>query len=157
MSLYYRALPRLIPQLLLLARPGSEIAIVSPWIDDVTLHPPLFGHGVDRHVQSQIRLSRLLLHLARYYNLRFTLIVRDQDRRFRRAVALLERLQPDALTVRAIPYLHAKALVTETFVIQTSANVLDTSLFRNVESCTLLPNGYGTPRAWLRWELGVII
>jgi hypothetical protein len=49
-SCYYKALPCLIPQLLLLARPGSEIILVSLWMEDMTLYPPLFGqdHAVDQ-------------------------------------------------------------------------------------------------------------
>ena len=64
-SCSYRALPRIIPQLLLLARPGSEIALVSPWVENVSLHPPPFrlGDG-EQYSLPDIRLSELLLRLV---------------------------------------------------------------------------------------------
>jgi hypothetical protein len=157
MSCYYKALPRLIPQLLLLARPESEIILVSPWVEDVTLWPPLFGHGESRYTRSEIRLSELLLRLARDYDIRVTLIVRERDARLECAISPLTTVKPNHLTVREVPHLHAKAIVTDTFVLETSANILDTSLFRNVESCTIVANPYSSPRQWLRAKLGLVL
>ena len=54
MSCFYKALPRLIPQLLLLARPESEIILVSLWMENFVLYPPIFGQGERRYTYSKI-------------------------------------------------------------------------------------------------------
>jgi hypothetical protein len=157
MSCFYKALPRLIPQLLLLARPGSEIILVSPWMEDVVLYPPIFGQGERRYTCSKIRLSQLLLRLARDYKIRITFILREQDERSARVITPLITNQPSYLTVKQVQHIHAKMLITEAFLLKTSANLLWTSLHRNIESCTLVSNPYGNPRQCLKVELGVII
>lgn len=157
MSCFYKALPIVIPQLLLLARPGSEVILVSPWMEDIILYPPLFGQGKNRYTDSEIRLSRLLLRLAIDYEIRVTLIVREQDRRSEMVISPLARNKPSHLNVQEVPYLHAKILLTEAFVLETSANLLWTSLFRNLESCTVATNPYNNPRRWLKVKLGLII
>lgn len=157
MSCFYKALPRIIPQLLLLARPGSEIILVSPWIENVTLYPPIFGQGEHRYTQSEIRLSQLLLRLARDYDIRVTLILREQDYRSEQVIRPLTMNQANRLIVKEVPYLHAKVLITESFMLKTSANMLWTSLYRNIESCTLTPNPYNNPRQCLKVELGLML
>ncbi len=157
MSLFYKALPRLIPQLLLLARPGSEVILTSPWVEDVMLYPPLFGQGERRYIHSEIRLSRLLLRLVMDYEIRVTFIVREKDHRLEQVIRPLSKNKPSHLTVQEVTYLHAKALLTEAFVLETSANLLWTSLFRNIESCTLTANPYNSPRQWVKVKLGLII
>lgn len=157
MSCFYKALPRIIPQLLLLARPGSEVILVSPWIENVTLYPPIFGNSENRYTRSEIRLSQLLLRLARDYKIRITLILREQDQRSERVITPLIINQPSYLTVKQVQHIHAKMLITEAFLLKTSANLLWTSLHRNIESCTLVSNPYRNPRQCLKVELGVII
>jgi hypothetical protein len=157
MSCFYKALPRLIPQLLLLARPGSEIILVSPWMGDVVLYPPIFGQGERRYTCSKTRLSHLLLRLARDYNIRITLILREQDQRSARVITPLATYQPNNLTVKQVQHIHAKMLITEAFLLKTSANLLWTSLHRSIESCTLISNPYRDPRQCLKVELGVIV
>lgn len=157
MSCFYKALPRIIPQLLLLARPGSEVILVSPWIENVTLYPPIFGNNENRYTRSEIRLSHLLLRLARDYNIRITLILREQDKRSEQVITPLIANQPSYLSVKQVQHIHAKMLITEAFLLKTSANLLWTSLHRNIESCTLASNPYRNPRQCLKVELGVII
>jgi len=143
MSCYSRALPWLIPQLLLLSRTGSEVVIVSPWVEDVTLRAPITGQRPARRGTREVRLSELLLRLAKDYDVRVSLVVRERTRRLQRVVGPLRSQRPSHLRLREIPYLHAKLVVTESFAIETSANMLWTSLFRNVESCSLVSNPYG--------------
>jgi hypothetical protein len=157
MSCFYKALPRIIPQLLLLARPGSEVILVSPWIENVTLYPPIFGDDENRYTRSEIQLSQLLLRLTRDYNIRITLILREQDQRSERVITPLVTYQPNSLTVKQVQHIHAKMLITEAFLLKTSANLLWTSLHRNIESCTLASNPYRDPRHCLKVELGVIV
>lgn len=54
-----------------------------------------------------------------------------------------------------VPHLHAKAVVTDAFVLRMSANLLTTSLSRNVETCALTTNPYGSAAQWVERELGV--
>lgn len=157
MSCYYKTLPRLIPQLLLLARPKSEIILVSPWIEDVTLYPSCFGQGQSYYDQPKIYLSQLLLRLARDYGMLITLVIREQDYRSAKVIRPLVNDQPDHLIVKEVPYLHAKLVITESFILQTSANLLWTSLYRNIESCTLKPNLFHNSRLCLKTELGLSI
>lgn len=157
MSCYYKALPRLIPQLLLLARPGSEVLLVSPWVQDVTLWPPMFGHGENWYTRSEIRLSEFLLRLARDYDIRIALVVRERDARLERVISPLAATRPNYLVIRCVSNLHAKAIVTEAFALETSANMLEASLFRNVESCALVSNPYNSARRWLRVKLDLMI
>jgi hypothetical protein len=157
MSCFYKALPRIIPQLLLLARPESEVILVSPWIENVTLYPPIFGNSGNCYTRSEIRLSQLLLRLARDYSIRITLILREQDERSERVITPLITNQPSYLTVKQVQHIHAKMLITEAFLLKTSANLLWTSLHRNIESCTLVSNPYRNPRQCLKVELGVIV
>jgi hypothetical protein len=56
-----------------------------------------------------------------------------------------------------VPYLHAKCVATEAFVLETSANLLWTSMFRNVESCRVVKNDYGNTRQLLRARLNLIL
>lgn len=157
MSCFYKALPRIIPQLLLLARPRSEVILVSPWIENVSLYPPIFGNRENRYTRSEIRLSQLLVRLAGDYKIRITLILREQDERSERVITPLITNQPSYLTVKQVQHIHAKMLITEAFLLKTSANLLWTSLHRNIESCTLASNPYRNPRQCLKVELGVII
>ncbi len=68
-------------------------------------------------------LSQLLLCLARDYDIQVTLIVREQDVRSDRVINPLATSKPSHLTVQEIPLLHAKVLLTEAFVLETSANL----------------------------------
>lgn len=156
MSCYYKALPRIIPELLLLARPGSEVALVSPWIENVTLTPPP-GPGQFGSERSGVRLSDLLLHLAKAHGIRLTVVVRERDNRLQNAVGPVARATPTLLEIREVPYLHAKCVATEAFVLETSANLLWTSMFRNVEWCRVAKNEYGNTRQLLRAELNLVL
>src|SRR5829696_3177749 len=150
LSCYYKALPRIIPELLLLARPGSEVALVSPWIENVTLNPPSFGHSGLQSNRREMRLGELLLYLAEDRGIRLTVIVRERDHRLQNAMRLVARASPKLLEIREVPYLHAKCVATEAFVLETSANLLWTSMFRNVEWCRVVKNDHANTRQLLR-------
>jgi hypothetical protein len=153
MSCYYKALPRLIPQLMLMARPGSEIMIVSPWIDNIVLHPPIFNtiHS------SALHLGEIMTNLALAYEIHFTLLFRDQDHRLRSAIKSISAQAPRLLTLQKVSNLHAKMIVIDTFALEMSANLLPTSLYRNVESCALLVNNHRDAREYVENKLSLII
>ena len=130
---------------------------IGKWIENVTLYPPIFGNNENRYTRSEIQLSHLLLRLARDYKIRITLILREQDQRSARVITPLATYQPNNLTVKQVQHIHAKMLITEAFLLKTSANLLWTSLHRSIESCTLISNPYRDPRQCLKVELGVIV
>lgn len=153
MSCYYRALPRIIPQLMLLARPGSKVVLASPWIENVTLYPPLFGQNDEGY--PEMRLSEFLLRLARDHDIHITVIVRERNSRLETTIGPLLAVKPERLDIREVQYLHAKFLATEAFVLETSANIIWTSLFRNVESCRIVNNTYGDLKQLLSAKLNL--
>lgn len=153
MSCYYKALPRLIPQLMLMARPGSEIVVVSPWIDNVALQPPIFD-GIRVFT---IYLDEMMAKLALVYGIRFTLLFRDQDHRLNSAIEAISAQASRLLTLREVPNLHAKMIVIDTFALEMSANLIWTSLYRNVESCTLVVNPDHSARKYVERKLSLAI
>jgi len=157
MSCYYRALPRLIPELILLAGHGAEIAIVSPWVENVSLLVPRFGISPTMYASTTILLRELLSRITRDYDMRVILLVRERDRRLQSVLGNIPQAMPDNIFIREVPYIHAKMIVTPAFVIETSANMLQTSLSRNIESCTLLSNPFRDTRAYIYDKLGIII
>jgi hypothetical protein len=155
MSCYYKSLPRLIPRLLVSSRQNTEQIIVSPWIDNIVLYPPMFGVLENQYTQEQIDLGSFLLKLARDYDMRFLIVAREQDYRLERTIRNLISDKPENVRIHLFPYLHAKAVITDSFVLQTSANLIRTSLYRNIETCSLSVNHYSSANEWLRNELSV--
>jgi hypothetical protein len=140
-----------------MARPESEVVLVSPWIEDVVLYPPLLEPDGSPHVNHDMRLSELLLRLARDYDIRIHVIVREQDARLAWTLRSLRRTKPANLYLREVPHLRAKLVVTEAFTLEMSADLLRTSLFRNVESCRVVANPHSSTRRLLQEKLGLAI
>lgn len=151
-----RAQAWVVPQVLFLARPGSEVVLVSPWIDSVRLRPPLYPLPPGRDL-SKYRLAELLRDLAVQNDLRITLVVRERDVGFGRATNYLAKSKPSHFTVYEDPTLHAKAIVTESFVVHGSANLLERSIHYNAELCSLDANTYPSARHWVRAHMGLSV
>lgn len=146
MSLYFRALPWLIPQLLMSARVRSEVALVSPWVADVSLQsPPLL------HLYQNPRLSHLL-SLLHERSISIIVVVRERDHRLRTLLGNMTREARNSARVVTVDHIHTKAVVTERLVLTTSANLLDTSLYRNRETVALREHPHGSARRWLAFE-----
>jgi hypothetical protein len=154
---YNRALPWVLPQVLLMARPSSEVVIVSPWMDNVLVHPPRRAGGHPAYTAETTRIGELLRDMAVRSDVRVLLIVRDEDERLARATRLLSAAKPSNLQVISVPKLHAKAVVTEAFVLGMSANVLHFSVHENIETCSLHSNPFGTARQWVRQQLNISV
>lgn len=136
-----------------MAPPGHEVIMVSPWIGDVTLVPPMFKHSHETYERSTIQLGELLAFMAQDYHIQITLVLRELDNRFAHVVTNWHA--SPRIKIHIEPNLHAKAIVTNSFVLLGSANLLQTSLFRNVELCELKSNTYRSARRWLSAELGI--
>lgn len=157
MSCYCRALPRLIPETILLAGRGAEIAMVSPWVANVSLLPPRFGTYPMNYSFTTISLHTFLSRIIKDFDMRIILLVRERDSRFQSALRDLPTAFPNNILIHEFPYLHAKMTVTASFAIETSANLLQTSLFRNIESCSLVRNPFSDTRKYLRDKLSVTV
>jgi hypothetical protein len=154
MSCAYKALPRIIPNLLLSAKKATDTAIVSPWIQDVLLHTPILcgDYSVSNR---RMYLSQFLSYLIEQRQLRIFLIVREHDKRAQHVTRVVRQKAQKGLYVHTVKFLHAKAVVTNSNVLLTSANLIPTSLYRNVESCVLLTNQHGNTFKYLEHEYGI--
>ena len=154
MSCVYRALPRLIPNLLLSAKKSTNVAIVSPWIQDVVLQTPII-YGNHSNDSRKMYLSQFLKYLIEKRRLRIFLIVRDNDERVRYATRSVRKYAQESLKIHTVQYLHAKAIITDSNALLTSANLIPTSLYRNVENCSLLINEYRNTVKYVEYECGI--
>lgn len=137
-----RALPWLVPSLLLNAPLGRPVILVSPWVEDVTLCVPAC-HGRDgRLLHGNIRLAAFLIWLAENHSKRVVLYVREDQivpTANYRLVPILRTLS-HVLLVHGVDHLHGKMVVTDTVILETSANLLTASLHRNVETASTRRN-----------------
>jgi hypothetical protein len=157
MSCYYKALPRLVTELVLSAGSSSEVAIVSPWIENVTLLPPKFGTDTVRYIQSQITFSDFFVRMVRDFNFHLLFLSRPGDQRTQKTLRPIVNAAPSRVLIKEFDYIHAKIIVTPYFAIETTANMIPTSLSRNIESCTLVRNTFINTRKYITHKLGDII
>lgn len=143
MSLYFKALPWMIPQVLLTAQPRTQVAIVSPWMADVTLESPVLYH------RSQNPRLSSVLNLLLEKRIAILLVVRERDFRLK---GLLKKLPKSSVQVINVDHIHTKAVITEDLVLTTSGNLLETSLYRNRENINLTANQYKSSQRWLEFE-----
>jgi phosphatidylserine/phosphatidylglycerophosphate/cardiolipin synthase-like enzyme len=157
MSCAFRALPRLIPNILLCSPKGTEVIIVSPWIQQVDLKPPILKTKDYCDTREQMPLSEFLLFLITERNLSLIFVVRENDYRIRNVTRNILQKHPGKLQIIESKYLHAKAIVTPKFVLQTSANLIPTSLYRNTETCSIFLNKYGSASRYVEYELKLYV
>lgn len=155
MSCAFRALPRIIPLVLISAPVGSQTAIVSPWIQNIELKPPILGTSGAWDARERMLLSELLVYLVSKRNLTLFIVVREINYHFQEVIGSLEREYPQSIYTVSVPFLHAKVIITDKLVLQTSANLIPTSLYRNTEDCVLFANKYQSALRYLQHELNL--
>jgi hypothetical protein len=142
MSWSSKALPWIIPSVFATASQSSSIVIVSPWIDDVEL---LVNFWTGRHTLSgSVLLTDTMLWLHGNRNNRFIAYVREDQitpETNSRLARVMNRAS-SAMEIRSIPHLHAKLLITNKVIVETSANLLTYSIHRNVESLSIRHNPF---------------
>lgn len=153
MSCAFKALPRLIPNILLSALRGSTAIIVSPWIQQVDLKPPILRTALGWNTRENMPISEFFLFLAVERDLDLILIVRENDYRVQNVTKTVRQKAAEKIKVIESEFLHAKAIVTSKFILQTSANLIPTSLYRNTETCVLLANRYENAVRYVEYEL----
>lgn len=153
MSYAFRALPKLIPNVLLSTPKGGNAIIISPWVQELQLKPPILGHEGKWNTREAMPLSDFLYYLIAWRDLNLTMIVRENDYRVQRVTKQILRQFPLNMRIIESIHLHAKAIVVPNFVLQTSANLIPTSLYRNTETCMLIENKYGNASRYVEYEL----
>lgn len=152
----FRALPRIIAEILLAAPKSSEICIVSPWIRDVLLKPPIIVGAGGMSAQRKTLLSEFLHLLVSRRDVHLHVFVRELDHDIRNVTAKVRASFPDSLNIHQAPHLHAKVIATSNTVLQMSANLIPTSLYRNIETCAISTNRYGSARTYTHNELKLV-
>jgi phosphatidylserine/phosphatidylglycerophosphate/cardiolipin synthase-like enzyme len=148
------------PQIFLMAPPKSEIIIVSPWVAELTLYPPRIISPSLEYKDNQMLLSEFLCLLAVKFDYHLLMVVRppeNGDQRLQRVVKPLKNAMPKNLKIIKDDTVHAKAFVTEKFVITGSSNALPRSLHYNKEYTNLSVNTSGSSRRWVRDELNIYV
>lgn len=149
----FRALPRIIAEILLAAPKSSEICIVSPWIRDVLLKPPIIVGTGGVSSQRRTPLSQFLHLLVSRRDVHLHIFVRKFDHDIRNVTAKVRGSFPDSVYIHQAPHLHAKVIATSNTVLQMSANLIPTSLYRNIETCAISTNRYSSARNYTQNEL----
>ena len=155
MFCYYKSFSWLFPQILLLARPGSEVIIVSPWIENVPLDLPVFRKRDGHFTPPIMPLADFMQFLTAEFGLRITVYVREPENFKAIADQSKKRIKGQHLKVIYTEYNHAKVFVTEDFCLTGSTNLIWTSIYRNSEVCTLDVNRYGDASQWIRRHLNI--
>lgn len=153
MSCAFRALPRIIPELILSAPRRSEVVIVSPWIRELTLTPPVVGTQGNWDSRREMQLSEFFFLVTTRLELHLSIVVREYDNDIKYVTRLLRKHKPNSYKILEEEFLHAKVISTNFCVLQMSANLIPTSLYRNVENCNLSSNKYGSSRKYIQSEL----
>jgi hypothetical protein len=137
-----RTLPWLLPSVLTLAPQSSTCIFVSPWVQDISLKVGK-SFGLTSNLDDQVSLSALIRWLHNEHSKRFFLYLRadEIEKNLPRLRAFREATK-GILETRGVPNLHAKMVITDQVIIETSANLLERSYYVNVENVTLRPNPY---------------
>lgn len=156
MSCVFRALPRLIPQVMLTAPPASKLLIISPWIYDVEIQPPILGSSGRWIVASKVQLSFFIAYLVEHLDLETYFFLRKPDKRTQSFLRQVKRLTPsEAIHIIDADreFTHAKGIVTNRLILHMSANLIPTSLYRNIETCSLSKNSYSSVKRYADMHL----
>lgn len=152
----FRALPRIIAEMLLAAPKSSEICIVSPWIREVLLKPPIIVGTEGVLAQHKTPLSEFLHLLVSRRHVHLHIFVREFDRDIRTITHEVRLVFPNSIHIHEEPHLHAKVIATSNSILQMSANLIPTSLYRNIETCAISTNRYGSARTYTHNELKLV-
>lgn len=121
---------------------SDEVAIVSPWLSDVELRLPVNDRFESRSVtlvEAVNELDDTTVHL----------IVREGESHNE----YIRNRLPGEQQLYEVDDLHAKAVVTDTFVYVGSANITRGGLIVNRELCELLENEFETVGVYLAKKL----
>lgn len=124
----------------------DPVVIVSPWLSDVSLRLPVNDRFDSRKVslvESLETLSEKEVHL----------LVRTGESHN----DYIKRRLPDHVHVQEIDGLHAKAVVSDSFVYLGSANITHGGLTLNRELCEVIENDYGSAAEYVSRTLDLTV
>lgn len=124
----------------------DPVVIVSPWLSDVSLRLPVNDRFDSRKVslvESLETLSEKEVHL----------LVRTGESHN----DYIKRRLPDHVHVQEIDGLHAKAVVSDSFVYLGSANITHGGLTLNRELCEVIENDYDSAAEYVSRTLDLTV
>ena len=121
---------------------ADRVAIVSPWVSDVSLRFPVNN----RFEKRDMNLLEALENLSDT-EVMFVVRADEQHNNFVR-----DRL-PDHVSLIEVDNLHAKLVVCDEFVYLGSANITRGGLELHREVCEVIENEYGNAETYLESEL----
>ncbi|GAB6878225.1 hypothetical protein JCM17823_04990 [Halorubrum gandharaense] len=122
---------------------GDHVAICSPWLSDVDVRLPLAPGVDDRRTKLAAALRDVDTDVDVY--------VRPDEEANEYALSRLAGIEN--VSVTKVHDLHAKAVITETYVYVGSANITRGGLLTNLELCKVLENEYEDVGTYLDEEL----
>ncbi|MEM3366587.1 MAG: hypothetical protein QXM93_09240 [Candidatus Methanomethyliaceae archaeon] len=138
-SLPSKTLPWVLPTLLVLAPKDSSCIILSPWVENLVLNVGVL-QGKFGMLCGEVTFIDLLYWLYNEHRKSFWIYVREADGTDKRLYPFVEANKKGILHLRQIPNLHAKLVITNLWILETSANLLWRSYNVNVENVNLLRN-----------------
>lgn len=139
MFLDSRSLPWVYPQVLLSCPPGKQIAIVSPWVNDL---PMVFPNPL-RGEQYPPYLSTLLDYLIVERSIKITVYYRDDEKNDLENIRNSMKNQSKIKMVRRMTT-HSKGVATPELILHGSPNILWRSFNVNEENVAIERNAYSS-------------
>jgi hypothetical protein len=135
-----KALPWIIPSILISIETNGVGIVVSPWIENIKLQ--LFYVQGTQNISGEQTLIQFLIWLNHERGTRFKFYVRE-DQLAPRVNYRLRDIINGTRTFSEyymVPNLHAKFIATDHSVLETSANLLTRSLYTNPETLSVRAN-----------------
>lgn len=126
----------------------DQMAVVSPWISDITVRFPDSDRIPDRKLQFSEAVQTLDVDLEVFVDPNQNYHNRGKPN------SLLPQIS-DHVPIHEIHGLHAKAIVTEQVLYQGSANMTYNGLNVNIELCDIRENEHGDVDQFLECRLGI--
>lgn len=124
---------------------NDKVALVSPWISDITIHFPVNNEFKDR----RMFLSEAIRKLDGDTQV-LVLIRSGQEHN-----NYIKSELADTVEVHSIEDLHAKSVISPSHVYSGSANITRGGLHINRELCQINENPHGSVSEYLRKELNL--
>lgn len=124
---------------------NDHIAICSPWLSDVNVRLPL-APGVDD------RRTKLAAAISEFDTAVDVYVLPDESSN---EYALNRLSEIKNVKVTKVPNLHAKAIVTSSYVYVGSANITRGGLLTNLELCKIVENQYRDVDTYLQEEMNL--
>ncbi|WP_435098580.1 phospholipase D-like domain-containing protein [Halorubrum sp. N11] len=124
----------------------DPVVVVSPWLSDVSLSLPIN----DRFESREVSLVEALATLSEK---EIHLLVRSGESHN----DYIKRRLPEHVHVQEIEGLHAKAVVSDSFVYLGSANITRGGLTLNRELCEVIENEYGSATEYVKLTLDLTV